>query len=233
MKRAEVRAAQTGALTRPGSKPLIADELAGIEPVPYAPRHVRDLMIPLGVMVAMIFVGLYVTGGGNIMEGSGSKAVLWAVGSGVAVAMILYAVPRHGRPVLTIGDSMDQVLKGSSGLAGVSFLVVLAFALGRVAREMEMGAYVVSLLDAGGPVWWLPAAVFLIGAFISFALGSSWTGFALLLPIALPLAEGAGVPAPLMLGACFPGAFSAIMPPRFPTRPSFRRCRRHATTWTM
>ena len=205
MKRAEMRAAQTGALTRPGSKPLIADELAGIEPVPHAPRHVRDLMIPLGVMVGMIFIGLYVTGSGNIMEGSGSTAVLWAVGSAVAVAMILYALPRRGRRVLTIGDSMDQVLKGSSGLVGVSFLVVLAFALGRVAREMEMGAYVVGLLDAGGPVWWMPAAVFLIGGFVSFALGSSWTGFALLLPIALPLAEGAGVPAPLMLGAVLSG----------------------------
>ena len=94
MKRAEMRAAQTGALTRPGSKPLIADELAGIEPAPHAPRHIRDLMIPLGVMVAMIFVGLYVTGDGNIMEGSGSKAVLWAVGSAVIVAIILYVAPR-------------------------------------------------------------------------------------------------------------------------------------------
>ena len=205
MKRAERRAAETGALTRPGSKPLIADELAGIEPVPNAPRHVRDLMIPLGVMVGMIFVGLHVTGQGNIMEGSGSTAVLWAVGSAVGAAMILYALPRRGHPVLRIGDSMDQVLKGSSGLVGVTFLVLLAFALGRVAREMEMGAYVAGLLDAGGPVWWMPAAVFLIGGFISFALGSSWTGFALLLPIALPLAEGTGVSAPLMLGAVLSG----------------------------
>ena len=201
MKRAEVRAARTGALTRPGSKPLIADELAGIEPVPNAPRLARDLMIPLFVMVGMIFVGLYATGAGNIMQGSGSTAVLWAVGVAVIVAMALYAV----RSVMPIGDAMDHVLKGSSGLVGVTVLVVLAFAIGRVAREMEMGAYVAGLLDAGGPVWWMPAAVFVIGGFVSFALGSSWTGFALMLPIALPLAEGGGVAAPLMVGAVLSG----------------------------
>ncbi len=205
MKRAEARAAQTGALTRPGSKPLIADELAGIEPLPNAPRLARDLMIPLFVMVGMIFVGLYVTGAGNIMQGSGSTAVLWAVGAAVIVAMALYALPRGGRSAMPIGDAMDQVLKGSSGMVGVTFLVVLAFALGRVAREMEMGAYVAGLLDAGGPAWWMPAAVFLIGGFVSFALGSSWTGFALLLPIALPLAEGGGISAPLMVGAVLSG----------------------------
>ena len=205
MKRAEARAAQTGALSRPGSKPLVADELAGIEPGPNAPRRARDLIIPLCVMVGMIFAGLYATGEGNIMEGSGSTAVLWAVGAAVLVAMALYALPRGGRPGMPVGDAMDQVMKGSSGMIGVTFLVVLAFALGRVAREMEMGPYVAGLLDAVGPLWWMPAAVFLIGAFVSFALGSSWTAFALLIPIALPLTEGGDLSAPLMLGAVLSG----------------------------
>ena len=140
-----------------------------------------------------------------MMEGSGSTSVLWAVGSAVVVAMVLYAIPRKGRSVLSVNDSVDWVLKGSAGLIGVTFLIVLAFALGQVARALEVGPYVVGLLGTGVPTWWLPAAVFLVACFVSFTLGSSWTTFAIVIPIALPLAEGLGIAPPLMLGAVLSG----------------------------
>ncbi|MEX0822141.1 MAG: Na+/H+ antiporter NhaC family protein [Rhodothermales bacterium] len=205
MRSAERRARDRGELIRPGSHPLIAEEIADVKPVAGAPNHVRDLAIPIVVMVGMIFVGLFVTGRGNVMDGSGSTAVLWAVSAAVAAATVQYAIPRGGRPILTIGESMDWILKGSSGLVGVTILVVLAFALGQVARALEVGPYVVSLLGSGGSTWWLPSAVFLIGSFVSFTLGSSWTTFAIVLPVAMPLAEGMGISGPLMLGAVLSG----------------------------
>ncbi len=205
MRRAERRAQERGEVTRKGSRPLIAEEVADVKPVDHAPMRVIDLAIPLLVMVLMIFVGLYITGDGSLMQGSGSTSVLWAVGSAVVVASVMYAIPHDGRQILSIGDSMDWILKGSAGLIGVTFLIVLAFALGQVARALEVGPYVVGLLGAGVPTWWLPAAVFLIACFVSFTLGSSWTTFAIVLPIALPLADGLGVPQPLMLGAVLSG----------------------------
>lgn len=205
MRRAERRAQERGEVTRKGSRPLIAEEVADVTPVEHAPMRVMDLAIPLLVMVLMIFVGLYITGDGSLMQGSGSTSVLWAVGSAVIVASVMYAIPRGGRQILSIGDSMDWILKGSAGLVGVTFLIVLAFALGQVARALEVGPYVVGLLGAGVPTWWLPAAVFLVACFVSFTLGSSWTTFAIVIPIALPLADGLGVPQPLMLGAVLSG----------------------------
>lgn len=205
MLRAERRAQMTGDVIRPGSHPLISEEVADVQPVEHAPNHAIDLVIPLLVMVLMIFVGLYITGGGSIMAGSGSTSVLWAVGSAVIVAAIMYAIPRGGRQILSIGESMDWVMRGSAGLVGVTFLIVLAFALGQVARELEVGPYVIGLLGPNVPTWWLPAAVFLIGSFVAFTLGSSWTTFAILIPIAMPLADGLGISAPLMLGAVLSG----------------------------
>lgn len=208
MRRAELRAAETGELTRAGSRPMISEEVADIEPVPHSPHQVVDLLLPIVLMVAMIFVGLLVTGNGNLMEGSGSTSVLWAVCTAVVGAMILYAVPRKGtggRSLLTPAESVDWVLKGSSGLVGVTLLIVLAFALGQVSRELEMGPYVVGLIGTSWPTWWIPAVVFLIGCFVSFTLGSSWTTFAILIPIALPLADGLGISQPLMLGAVLSG----------------------------
>ncbi len=208
MRAAERRAAETGDVVRPGSRPMISEEVADVQPVEHSKHQVRDLFIPIIVMVLMIFVGLFVTGNGNLMEGSGSTSVLWAVGSAVLIAMMLYALPRRrleGRALLSPSDSVDWVLKGSAGLVGVTFLIVLAFALGQVSRELDMGTYVVALVGTGGPTWWIAAVMFVIGCFVSFTLGSSWTAFAILVPIALPLAQGLDLSLPLMLGAVLSG----------------------------
>ncbi len=219
MRRAERRAAETGQLIRPGSIPMIADEVADIQPVQAAAYRARDLIVPIAVMVGMIFVGLYVTGRGNLdapdagfwdlmAAASGSTAVLWAVGLAIGVAMVMYALPRPlrgGKPVLRIAQSTEWVLKGTSGMVGVVLLLVFAFALGQISRALEMGPYVVGLIGQGVPAWWLPALVFVVSCFVSFTLGSSWTTFAILLPIALPLAEGLGLSLPLMLGAVLSG----------------------------
>ena len=205
MRRAERRATTTGELIRPGSSPMIADEVAGLEPVHPDRGRVYDFLAPIAVMIGMIFVSLYVTGDGNLMEGSGSTAVLWAVGIAVIVAMVIYMIPRKGEMLLTPAKSTDYVIKGASGLVGVVALLVLAFALGQVSRDLEMGPYIVSVLGEDIWTWWLPALVFAIGCVVSFTLGSSWTTFAILIPLALPLAAGLGISEPLMLGAILSG----------------------------
>jgi Na+/H+ antiporter NhaC len=208
MKTAEDRAERTGELIRPGSTPLIAEEIAELEPVSGSRSRASHLLIPVAVMVLMIFAGLYITGDGEIMQGSGSTSVLWAVCAAVASAMILYGLPgsgSNGKALMGPVESMALVLKGSGGLIGMVILVVLAFALGQVSRALEMGPYVVGLLGTGWPPWWIPAMVFVVSCFVAFTLGSSWTAYAVLIPIAIPLAEGLGIPAGLMLGAVLSG----------------------------
>jgi len=208
MKTAEIRAETTGELLRPGAVPLVAEEIVELEPVADSGHKASHLLVPILVMVSTIFFGLYVTGDGQLMQGSGSTSVLWAVIAAVASAMILYALPgsgKDGKQLMNPRESMALVLKGSGGLVGMVLLVALAFALGQVSRALEMGPYIISVVGTGWPAWWLPAIIFMVGAFVSFTLGSSWTGFAILMPIALPLAEGLGISMPLMLGAVLSG----------------------------
>jgi len=63
----------------------------------------------------------------------------------------------------------------------------------------------VRVLGGDLPVWWVPALVFVLGCVVSFTLGSSWTAFAILMPLTLPLAEALGIAVPLMLGAVLSG----------------------------
>jgi tetracycline resistance efflux pump len=205
MKVAEDRARTTGELTRPGSVPMISDEVSEITPVDGAPLRSIDFVIPLTVMILSIFAGLYITGDGNPMKGSGSTSVLWAVSLGILSAMILYAIPVRGRSIMSMAKSTDIVIKGSMGLVPVTLLIILAFAIGQVSRALEMGPYLVSIIGSSGATWWMPALVFLVSGFVSFTLGSSWTAFAIILPVVLPLAEGLGISSALMLGALLSG----------------------------
>ncbi|MEM1126277.1 MAG: Na+/H+ antiporter NhaC family protein [Bacteroidota bacterium] len=205
MRRAEQRAAETGAVIRPGSTPMIAEEVADLQPVSTSKNQAIDFLLPLAVMVGMIFVGLYITGEGDLMAGSGSTSVLWSVGIATLVAVALYGIPRGGRVVMTPMQATDFVLKGCAGLLPATILIVFAFALGQVSRALEMGPYLVQLVGPDSAAWWLPGLIFVLGCFVSFTLGSSWTTFAILIPIALPLAEGVGLSPALMLGAVLSG----------------------------
>lgn len=208
MRRAEERAEETGQVLRPDAQPMIDEDVARITPPDHVTPRARHLLIPVAVMVAMIFVGLYVTGGGNLMQGSGSTAVLWAVGTALGAALLLYAIPqplRGGRPTLTPGTAMDWVVKGASGLVPVTLLLVLAFALGQVSQALEMGEYVVQLVGEQGTAWWMPVLVFGVTSFVAFTLGSSWTAFAILIPVTMPLAAQLSLPASLLLGAVLSG----------------------------
>jgi len=207
MRRAEERARERGEVLRPGSQPMMAEDIADVEPPASVVPRARNLLLPVGVMVAMIFVGLYVTGDGNLMQGSGSTAVLWAVGTAVGGALALYVGPHlwGGESVLSLETAMDWVVKGASGLVPVTLLLVLAFAIGQVSQALEMGAYVVQLVGGGGPAWWVPVVVFGATCFVAFTLGSSWTAFAILIPVAIPLATGLQLPPSLLLGAVLSG----------------------------
>jgi len=205
MLKAEIRASTTGELIRAGSSPMIADEVAGLEPIKPDLGRIYDFLIPIFVMVVMIFISLYITGDGNLMKGSGSTAVLWAVSVAVVAGGIIYMIPRKGQILLSPSKTTDYVIKGASGLVGVVALLVLAFALGQVSRDLEMGTYIVSILGENVWTWWLPALVFVLGCVVSFTLGSSWTCFAILIPLALPLAEGLEIPNTLMLGSVLSG----------------------------
>jgi Na+/H+ antiporter NhaC len=83
-------------------------------------------------------------------------------------------------------------------------LLLLAWTLGYVCRELGTGDVVASLLGPWVPAGLLPVAVFATGAVVSFASGTSWGTFAILLPLAASLAS-TPEQAPLLVGAVLSG----------------------------
>lgn len=201
MKQAEQRAQQEGKLLRDGAVPLMAEDVAALETKPGVTPRARNMVVPILVMVVMIFVGLYITGEGNLMKGSGSTSVLWAVSTAVLVSILMAFVQR----IFTLEEVSELVLKGIAGLAPLNVILVLAFAIGTVCQDLGTGPYVAQLFSSALPAWLLPLVIFVMTGVIAFSTGSSWGAFAIMIPVAVPTAMALDVHLPLAVGAVLSG----------------------------
>ncbi|MCB9656155.1 MAG: hypothetical protein H6726_00790 [Sandaracinaceae bacterium] len=157
----------------------------GAERFPGSRARARDFVLPVLVMVVMMPVGLLVTGRGSLAAGSGSTAVLWAVLSAIATSALLLLASRQA----TLSEVTQAAFAGVGELVPLAALMVLAFAIGAICRDLETGRFVASLSQAAVPAVLAPALVFLLGALTAFATGTSWGTFALIVPIAVALAS--------------------------------------------
>ena len=88
-----------------------------------------------------------------------------------------------------LNKSMDEFVNGAKDMVYVAALLVLAWSLGAIINELGTGPYLARLVEDRLPGYWVPAIAFVLGAVTSFATGSSWGTFAILMVIALPVAD--------------------------------------------
>ena len=81
MKKAEART-QGGEVLWPNATPMIDEAILSPQPNDKIPPRAVNMVLPIVVLVVMMPVFLFVTGGGDLMEGEGSTSVLWAVMAG-------------------------------------------------------------------------------------------------------------------------------------------------------
>ena len=127
--------------------------------------------------------------------------MFWAVLMGIFAAAVLYKIQK----IFSLKEILDLVMKGMGGLIPMGLLMVFAFTMGATCKTMGTGPYVAGLATAAiHPVFVIPL-VFLVACFISFATGTSWGTFAIMTPIAVPLAQSMGLNLPVMVSAVMGG----------------------------
>ncbi len=203
MKKAEQRT-KGGDILWPGALPLVdvsAKQRQDDEPEADVPSA-SLMVLPILAMILMMPIGLYVTGDGDMINGSGSMSVLWSVSFAIFVAWLMTLIKGD----CSINELMQVFMKGAGNLLPIAIILLLALALGDVARTLGTGTYVANLVGENIPAVFLAPLVFLVSAFIAFSVGSSWGTFAIMIPIAVPMATTLGLSAPLLLGAAVSGA---------------------------
>lgn len=215
MARAERRTRETGKLLNDGARPMVSDEVTSYEMKPGIRPRALNMVIPLLTMVLMMIIFLAYTGWGEVTEstgfmdhfisamgrGSGSSAVLYAVSTSILVSMILY----RAQGIMKIRKMVSLILKGISELMPLALLMMLAFAISNVCNTLGTGEYVAGITEDWLSPALLPAVVFALSSFIAFSTGTSWGTFAIMISIALPMAEIHGANIFLVVAATMGG----------------------------
>ena len=199
MAKAEERAAKTGALDDPAHAKKNSDTSTSVSG---ATPRAMNLLIPVGGLIGVMFIALFVTGGGNLMNGSGMKALIWAVVSSLFVASVMCVAQR----VFTPAEVIDEIFAGMSSMLPITFVLLFGFTMGNVVKALDTGNYLSSIFQQFLSPALLPALTFLMALMISFATGTSMGTMAIMAVIALPMGYSMGINIPLVAGAMFGGS---------------------------
>ncbi|MEE9162956.1 MAG: Na+/H+ antiporter NhaC family protein [Candidatus Neomarinimicrobiota bacterium] len=219
MRGAEQRAQDEGLLMAPGAHPMVGEAVLGVDTLADLKPRPLNLVLPVVTLIVGIVAGIFLTGRAEAGAGaglwdlvkasSGSTAVLWAVLASLVVLAVLN-VPllpgsrvRRGR--LPAQSFLDLSFQGMGGMIPVVSLLVLAFALGDTVRELGTGLYVADLISGVATGKGAVVGLFLLACVMAFATGTSWGTFALMVPIAVPLAVAMDAHLPLYLAAVLGG----------------------------
>ncbi len=215
MKLAEKRVQETGKLLNEGSKPMVSNEITSIEKVENVKVRARNMIIPMAVMVLSMPFYLILTGWGSTLpesqlfsrifaaigNGSGSTAVLYAVLSAIFVAMIIYRIQN----IMHTKEMIDLALDGISGILPLALLMMMAFAISNVCKELGTGVYVAEVSKKWLTPSLVPAIIFAITSFVAFSTGTSWGTFAIMMSISVPLAQSLSADLSLAIAATLGG----------------------------
>lgn len=201
MKKAEQRVQTTGKLYDDGVTPLLNDTDGFEELVEEGKENKWNMMLPLIVLIGGTFLGLLITGGGNLAEGDGTTSILYAV----IVTLLVMCVMYTKQGIMTAKEFGDSVMKGVSSMMGLVILLILSFAIGRVIKGMGTGQFLASLMGDTVSGAFCPAIIFLMGAVMAFCTGTSWGTFSIMMPIAIPMAVAMDANILLTIGAVVSG----------------------------
>jgi Na+/H+ antiporter NhaC len=159
------------------------------------------MWLPLLSLLIITLGLLYLTGEGDIRRGSGSFSVFWAIISALILLIFLIKLKK----LMSSTSISEHTYKGIKKMLPVVIILVLSFAFGDAIKVLGTGHYVSQLLTLEVPTFMFAPIIFLAAAFMAFATGTSWGTFAILVPIAVPVAQQAGLPVEFMVAAVLGG----------------------------
>ena len=174
--------------------------------------RVVDLVIPVVILIVCCIIGMIYSGG--FFDGSSfidafsnsDASVGLMLGSGVTLIITFFYY--LARRVLSFKEMAACVPEGFKSMVPAILILTFAWSLKAMTDSLGAKEFVESVVkgSASGLQYFLPVIVFLIACFLSFATGTSWGTFGILIPITLsvfPLTNPLGI---VCMSACMAGA---------------------------
>ena len=202
----EINAKLKGDLYTCGDKAEVGDEEHSSN------GKVIDLILPIIVLIgccvfALVYVGGIFDGETFINAFSNTDAFV-GLPWGSIIALVFTILFLCARKVITFKDAMEAVPKGFLAMVPAILILTFATALKNMTGVLGSKPFVADVMSnvAGGFQMFLPAIIFLVACFISFATGTSWGTFGILIPIVMTIFD-AGDPLQIIsMSACLAGS---------------------------
>jgi Na+/H+ antiporter NhaC len=175
MKVAEKRAMEEGKLVRDGAQPLMGDELTSIEPFPGIKTSlIWNFIFPVLLVIVFAIGSVIITASAKPMEAFMLAAFM------AGIVMRIQGVP--------LNEITTTAMSGIKGIMPAVVILAFAYALNDLSAALNTADYIVAATEGWLTPSLLPMLAFLITGFIAFSTGTSWGTYAIMIPIAVPLA---------------------------------------------
>ncbi len=185
---------------------------------PATSGRIGAALVPLGVLLVSFFAFFLILGSPRPILPLGRDKMVAAFGSdagplvlilagltAAVTAMVLFPGGAKGK----IKPALAAFARGVQAMVLPVFILVAAWILGSVIGAMGTAGLIAGLASDSDSLTWLPTLIFLTGAAISFATGTSWGTMGMLFPLAIPTAVNMGADdpfLPIIVAAVFSGA---------------------------
>ncbi|MDD7671973.1 MAG: Na+/H+ antiporter NhaC family protein [Clostridia bacterium] len=189
--------------------------------VPSSKGKVLDLIFPILVLIVMCVIGLiysggFFDGGVGFAEAFSNADASIGLTYGSFFAFVITIVWYVIRRVLTFRQMMDLIPEGFKAMVPAILILTFAWTLKTMTDSLGLKHYIADIVlgFSDGMMSMLPAVIFVIGCIMSFATGTSWGTFGVLIPIVVAAYTEPGVGftpgyesiGTILVSACMAGA---------------------------
>jgi len=212
MHKAAFRAHTKGHVTDPNTdSALINQENSFMMPKEGVTYSIYNAIIPIFVLIVVAIVGFYLNGvsslDGEILkevekDPYSFNAIREAFGAADASVVIFQAALFSSliailmglkQKIFSLHEALETWVYGAKALIITAVILILAWSLSAVMKEVGTANYLVTMLSDSTPQFILPTIIFILGSIISFSTGTSYGTMGILMPLTIPLANAVGI----------------------------------------
>ncbi|MBQ6943533.1 MAG: Na+/H+ antiporter NhaC family protein [Ruminococcus sp.] len=189
------------------------------------PSHTKgkviDLILPVIILITLCVIGMIYTGGffsgKDFINSFADCDASYGLSLGSLAALIVIIGYFLCRKVLTFTECMDSVAAGFKQMVPAILILTFAWTLKTMTGFLEAGVFVSGLVEGATVLEvLLPLILFVVAIGLSFATGTSWGTFGILIPIVTDVfskqleavTESGNIPSMVIIciSACLAGA---------------------------
>ena len=206
MKKHEKNAKENGDLFTSGTKQAIEEMTVNEK------GRVIDLVLPIIVLIISCVIGMIYSGGffsgASFIDAFSNSDASVGLAYGAFISIIITVIYYLIRRVLTFTQIMESLPEGFKSMVPAIMILACAWTLKAMTDSLGAKVFISQLIEGSAGTFqaFLPAIIFAIAVGLSFATGTSWGTFGILIPIVLSVFTADNPLTIVSISACMAGA---------------------------